>query len=227
MTVDYERSTFKVQPALWDANASQKLTSILSVNASTPEPSGNPTPHKLSIGATAGIAVGAVVICLLIVGAGVYWFFRRRRGYKRSDGTESNEQAEIADTSIGKPGELTGESKRPNELTGDEEYYGPEKRKGAEMEGSPVPIVGRAEAPGSHGGVEMEGTRGGVEMEGSPLPELDGGRQAEIYELPAGDVSTTRATRAPRNRERERNHIGNNRAGEGGRWSRRRSGTGS
>ena len=92
------------------------------------------------------------------------------------------------------------------------------------MEGSPAP---RAEAPGSHGGVEMEGTRGGVEMEGSPLPEMDGGGQAEIYELPAGDYLTTRSTTASSNRKRERGRSGRDRAGEGERWSRQRSSAGS
>ncbi|KAL8822800.1 MAG: hypothetical protein Q9191_006468 [Dirinaria sp. TL-2023a] len=220
LTVDYERSTFKVQPALWEANASQNITSILSVNASTPQRSGNQNPHKLSTGATAGIAVAAVVICLLILGAGLYWFFRKkRRGYNKPDGSQSDPQAEIADTSPEKPGELTGESKLPNELTGDEEYYGPGKRKGAEMEGSPAP---RAEAPGSHGGVEMEGTRGGVEMEGSGLPEMDGGGQAEIYELPAEDHPTPRSATGSSNRKRERGRSSKGRSGEGERWSQRR-----
>lgn len=225
LTVDYERSTFKVQPALWDANASHNITSILSVNASTPQRSGNPNPHKLSTGATAGIAVAAVVICLLILGVGLYWFFRKkRRGHNKPDGSQSDPQAEIADTSTEKPGELTGESKLPNELTGDEEYHGPRKRKGAEMEGSPAP---RAEAPGSHGGVEMEGTRGGVEMEGSGLPEMDGGGQAEIYELPAEDHATPRSATGSSNRKRERGRSGKGRTAEGERWNQRRDRAGS
>ena len=183
LTVDYERSTFRVSQAKWTPNASQNLTSILSIDAATPSksPSNPDSSHKLSTGATIGIIVAAVCLCLLLIGAGAWWFFwRRKKG--RSDKTpeedSTGEKAEFEDTSPPKPSELQGESSGPGEVEGDGTYYGPNKRKhGLEMEGSPGPDANRAEVPGTHGGAEVEG---------SPVPEMDGGR-SEVFELPAGD----------------------------------------
>lgn len=204
--MDYERSIFKVSQALWQENASQNLTSILSVNASTPRLSpATPQPNKLSSGATAGIAVGAVVLCLFIVGAAVFYFWRkRRRGHQipEPDGTDAN--AEVDGTSHSKATELHGDVKVPGELNGDGDYFSSDKKlHGAEMEGSPAP-GDRAEVQGTPGGVEMEGSRGGAEMEGSSVPEMGHGGHNEVFELPANEYLAPGSPRAASNRGRER-----------------------
>ena len=206
LTVDYERSTFGVSQALWQENASQNLTAILSINASTPRVStSTPTPHKLSSGAVIGIAIGAGALCLIVLGAIIFYFWKRRKSGKEiSDSDGTGDAVEVGDTSMSKPMELQGDAKGPGELTGDGEYFAPEKKLGgAEMEGSPAP-TDRVEVQGTQGGVEMEGSRGGAEMEGSPLPEMDGRGHDEIFELPANEFLNPRPPRvaSPRNRER-------------------------
>lgn len=209
-----------MQEARWEENASQNLVPILTENASTPQQSGDPTPSKLSTGATAGIAVGAAVIALLIVGAWVFWFIRRRRRRSHKE-SEIHNGNEIDDHSHEKPGELAGESKRPDELAGDDEFYSPHFKKDPEMEGSPGPVTNRAEVPGSHGGAEMEGTQGGVEIEGDIVPEMVGEGSPQIYELPAGEYLDPRTSRASSNRSERRN--GRDRPTERGTRSWRRS----
>lgn len=189
MTVDYERSKFSVSQAKWIPNASQNITSILppSISDSTHKPD---STHKLSTGATVGIIVAAVCFCLLLIGAGIRWYMwskgKRRASEKSPTEDAANEKAEFEDTSPQKPNELHGDVNLPGEVEGDGTYYGPTKKHGLEMEGSPGPASVRAEAPGTPGGVEMEGSRGGFEMEGSGVPK-GAGERPEIFELPAGD----------------------------------------
>ena len=195
LTVDYERSTFRVSQAIWTPNASQNITTILSVDDSTPtlSPSKPDPSHKLSTGATIGIIVAAVCLCLLLIGAAIGWFLWRRSKRRKSKQTpEDNigEKPEIEDTSPQKANELHSDANTPGEVEGDGTFYGHSKKHGLEMEGSPGPDSNRAEAPGTLGGVEIEGSRGGIEMEGSRVPEMDGG-QGEVFELPAGDYLTT------------------------------------
>lgn len=192
LTVDYERTTFKVSQALWQENASPNLTPILSLNASTPRLSpATPQPNKLSSGATAGIAVGAVVLCLSIVGAGVFFFWRKkRRGHHIPESDSTDDKVEMDGTSALNPLELHSDVKIPGELKGDGEPLSSERKlHGAEMEGSPAPRD-RAEVQGTPGGVEMEGSRGGAEMEGSSVPEMGHGGQSEVFELPANEHLT-------------------------------------
>ena len=204
--------------ALWQENASQNLSSILSVNASIPRlSSATPSPHKLSSGAVAGIVVGAVILCLLCVGAGIFYFWRRRKRDKASsDLDQTGPTVEVGDTSISKPTELQGDTEGPGELIGDGDYYGSDKKPGgAEVEGSPAP-TDRAEVQGTPGGVEMDGSRGGVEMEGSPLTEMDGSGQQKIYEMPANEHLGPRTPRSASNRRGENNQPKS-------RWSWRRN----
>ncbi|CAF9934917.1 MAG: hypothetical protein HETSPECPRED_009407 [Heterodermia speciosa] len=191
LTVDYERSTFHVSQAIWTSNASQNITTILSVDDSTPtlSPSKPDPSHKLSTGATIGIIVAAVCFCLLLIGAAIGWFLWRRGKRRKSEKISENnigEKSEIEDTSPQKPNELHSDANTPGEVEGDGTFYGNNNKHGLEMEGSPGRDSSRAEAPGTHGGVEIEGSRGGIEMEGSRVPEMDGG-QGEVFELPAGD----------------------------------------
>ena len=177
LTVDYERSTFRVSQAKWTPNASQNITNILSPADSTPtvSPSKPDSSHKLSTGATVGIIVAAICLCLLLIGVSVGWFLwrrKKRRDAKLDSQNSTDEKAEFPDTS----------QKRPTELDGDAK-----EKQGMEMEGSPGPKSDRAEAPGTPGGVEMEGSRGGAEMEGSGVAEMDGRGPGEVFELPAGD----------------------------------------
>lgn len=216
--MDYERSIFRVQQALWQQDASQNLTSILSIDASTPTRSDTPasSSHKLSTGAVVGIVVGAIVLCLLIAGAAIWYFLRKRKREKRKkitpESTIHDEQAEAGDSS--KPTELGGDAKGPAEFPGDGNYYSSDKKLGgAEVEGSPAPS-NRAEVQGTPGGVEMEGSRGGVEMEGSrggvemdgnsPRVEMDGRSQNQYFELPANDYLDPRASRGTSRRARDR-----------------------
>ena len=165
----------------------------------------------------AGIIVAAIVLCLCIIGAGIFYCWRRRKRNKdtpEADGTEA--KVEVEDTSPSKLTELQSDAKRPGELTGDGEYYAPNKKPGgAEMEGSPAP-GDRAEVQGTPGGVEMEGSRGGVEMEGSPVPQTDRRGQNEVFELPANDSLGSGPPRAA-------SHKGRERLNSNPRWSWRRS----
>ena len=192
--MDYERSTFRVSQAIWTPNASQNITTILSVDDSTPtlSPSKPDPSHKLSTGATIGIIVAAVCLCLLLIGAAIGWFLWRRGKRRKSDKTSEDnigEKPEIEDTSPQKANELHSDANTPGEVEGDGTFYGHNKKNDLEMEGSPGRDGNRAEAPGTLGGVEIEGSRGGIEMEGSRVPEMDGG-QGDVFELPAGDYLT-------------------------------------
>lgn len=153
-------------------------------------PSQPDSPNKLSTGATVGIIVAAVCLCFLLIGAGVGWFLWRKKNRRepKTDSGGTTEKAEFEDTSPQNPTELHGDATTPGEVEGDGSFYGPIKKHGWEMEGSPAPSD-RAEAPGTHGGLEMEGSRGGVEMDGNGLPEMDGGRR-EVFELPAENYLT-------------------------------------
>ena len=194
LTVDYERSTFQVAQAKWIPNATQNLTAILTREAATPSEVASPSKsNKLSTGAMIGIIVGTVCLSLLLLGAGVYWFFwarKKRRGDEIVDETLTGEKVEFEDTSPPKPNELQGDSTGLGEVEGDGTYFRPNKIKhGVEVEGSPAPDSDRVEAPGTPGGVEMEGSRGGAEMEGSGVPKMESRGHREVFELPAGDYS--------------------------------------
>ena len=210
LTVDYERSNFRVSQAIWTPNASQNITTILSVNDPTPtlSPSKPDPSHKLSTGVTVGIIVAAVCLCLLI-SAAIGWLLRRRRKRRKSGKTSEDnigEKPEIEDTSPQKINELHSDANTPGEVEGDDTFSGHNKKHGLEMEGSPGRDSNRAEAPGTFGGVEIEGSRGGIEMEGSMVPEMDGG-QEELFELPAGDYLS-----AGTGRERGRKSPGTSRS---------------
>ena len=207
LIVDYERSKFRVSQAIWTPNASQNITTILSVDDPTPtlSPSKPHPSHKLSTGATVGIIVAAVCLCLLLIGAAIGWLlWRKKKRQKSEKASEDNigEKHEIEDTSPQKINELHSDANTPGEVEGDDTFSRHNKKHSLEMEGSPGRDSNRTEAPGTLGGVEIEGSRGGIEMEGSMVPQMDGG-QGEVYELPAGNYLS-----AGTGRERGRRSLG-------------------
>ncbi|KAL8871203.1 MAG: hypothetical protein Q9174_002913 [Haloplaca sp. 1 TL-2023] len=211
LTVDYERKNFSVSQAAFVEGATSKLMPILSPDAvSANATSSGQGSSALPTPVMAGIIVGIVAFCLLVIGATVTFFWKRRRARMRLAAQQAQETSkeeqyqkpELDSTSTIPPGELNAEF-------GDGKYRPPE------VEGSPGPRGDVAEAEGQHGGTEMEGTKGGVEMAGSGgVAEMDGSKgraemngsggvaemqgnngavqeleAAHVYELPAGGVT--------------------------------------
>ena len=99
MTVDYERGNFSVSQCTWQDGAASQIESIVSSSyAVTPSPTSPPTSNavtdskKLSSGAIAGIAIGAVIVVAAIAAFAYYFFvLRHKRG-----GAVNEQQINIA-----------------------------------------------------------------------------------------------------------------------------------
>lgn len=151
LIVDYERSTFSVNPKTWDPNAKAKIVTILPPGTASAAPS-------LSGGAIAGIVIGVLVVIAAVALAILRFVVRpRRKAAEELEAAKSpdpavSELASAFPSTLGSPvsvvkTEAVSEGSRLSELA------------------SPAPL---SELLSS----EI------YEMEGTNVPELDGGEPA-------------------------------------------------
>lgn len=145
-------------------DAKQNIVTIRSLND-------NSSARKLSRGAIAGFGVAIVIFCILVIGA-IMFIFRRRRARNlekvSAHGSEdAKEKVEL--DGLNKPA-LAELYNPPNEADSQEAF--------------------KPEMEGSHGGAEMDSGPAAVEMDSRPpAVELDAVPLRRLQNLPAPDTT--------------------------------------
>lgn len=113
LTVDYERRNFSISQAAFPEDEASKIMPIRSTDETIIATSTSTPSKKLSGGATAGIVIGIIALCALVVlGAFIFWRRRRRsRTPKTSMSTESLQELQDSNNPHGGAGEMTGDGK--------------------------------------------------------------------------------------------------------------------
>lgn len=144
ITVDFERSEFHVSQASFPASGVSDVVAILSPNATLPNSTHSGASSPLSPGSIAGIALGAVAICLIGLCISAYLFLRGRQRQRRQR-TERSESTIIFNREW-KPELPNNETKRPtqgnqspgNELRDLSNYLPKDSKSHADMSNHPI-----------------------------------------------------------------------------------------
>lgn len=204
LTVDSERGIFNISQARFsNPMPSSELVAITSIDATNSTADGNSTTvigsqdseDGLSVGAIAGIVVGAVGALLILAGA-LFWWFRRRRNQTRKwpDAEPAAQSAEDA-TPPKYGGELTGSAANVPELSDGKarsETATPKSRHEA-MSNTPLSEAGGREKYEAEGSTpfseadgrqrfEAEGSTPMHEAAGTPKFEAEGDTPVQVHE---------------------------------------------
>lgn len=173
LTVDWERDVFNISQAVFNSPMpASNIVTIKPVNSTDLVSTNNnnhDTSKKLSAGAIAGIAIGALLVITLIIGG--IWFMRRRKTKANAETTETAQVDEKHDHGDGAPEAVDHYARDTKAVIG---VAGTD----AEIDGREVPEM-YAPMPTQKQGysvAELHGSHDGgiAEAEGSPA----------IYELP-------------------------------------------
>lgn len=124
IVVDYERANFTVAPAYFSEPLPREdLVTIYNTTYVLPTNVPDSGSDGLSAGAIAGIVIGIVAVFVLI-GAGAFFYYRRRRNAKAKALEHEEKPGEIDTTAAG--GEV--KHRRVSELTGSEPSYSPQSK---------------------------------------------------------------------------------------------------
>jgi hypothetical protein len=125
IVADYERANFTVAPAAVFSNSlpNEDLVTIFNTTYTLPGPISGHDSKGLSAGAIAGIVIG-IIAAFLLIGGGVFLFYRRRREAKRKVLEQEGKPAGIDTIVAG--GEV--KHRRVSELTGSEPPYSPQTK---------------------------------------------------------------------------------------------------
>lgn len=177
LTVDWERDVFNISQAVFSSPMpASNIVTIRSVNSTDLIPTddhNNGGFKKLSGGAIAGIAIGALLIILLIIGG--LWFMRRRKAKQQ---TETMETAQVDE-------KQNHDDSAPEAV----DNYARDTKPGVGGARADAEIDGR-EVPEMYAPMPVKKTEYSVaELHGheSPMAEAEG--SPAIYELPTRQFS--------------------------------------
>ncbi|KAH6687748.1 concanavalin A-like lectin/glucanase domain-containing protein [Plectosphaerella plurivora] len=159
---DYSNGVDHAADIMWDSIEVRQSPPEISVQHQPPESPDNDKADGLGPGAIAGIVIGAVAGCAILLGAG--WFIinpgRKRTGREEEHTVGDAAGDATADATadaflMGGKGELDG---RPSEKKGAQEYLGPsELQSPQEMEGQGKTIRPLSELEGRQIAAELDG----------------------------------------------------------------------
>jgi hypothetical protein len=177
LTVDWERDVFNISQAVFNSPMpASNIVTIQSVNSTNLIPTNennNDSSKKLSAGAIAGIAIGASLVILLLIGG--IWFMRRRKAKAQTETTESAPVEEKLNHGDGAPEAV-------DHYAGDTKSGVGEAPTDAEIDGREVPemYAPMPEKKSDYSVAELHGHE-------SPIAEAEG--SPAIYELPTRQFS--------------------------------------
>lgn len=191
MTVDYERGNFSVSQCTWQDGAPAQIESIVSSSYSaTPSPTSSPTSDaatgskKLSSGAIAGIAIGAVLVVAAAAGLAYFFFVVRRKRANAVNEEQPTHPAVPQASYLGqaRPGEVTGTDSyygqaRPGGVVGTDSYYG--QARPGEVAGTALQVWGDA---AENYKIVSSPAQGSHEVPGSEIFQLAGQHERSISE---------------------------------------------